>query len=87
MNQKDFSKDLVNALKSVVFDCNWQNVGKASTFKQMKCYRLYSLDDVDEDVLLVKDKNDNFHAIEAQCSHEGSHNRLNLSFIFYIFIS
>ena len=34
-----YSSDLVNALKEIVFDCNWQNVGKESSFKAMKCYK------------------------------------------------
>jgi hypothetical protein len=33
------SKDLVDALKEIVNDCNWQNLGKASSFKPMKCYK------------------------------------------------
>lgn len=36
---ENYSKDLVEALKEIVFDCNWQNVGSVSQFKQMKCYR------------------------------------------------
>lgn len=35
----NLSKDLVNALKSVVLDCNWQNVGKEEGFDYFKCYR------------------------------------------------
>lgn len=35
----NLSKDLVNALKSVVLDCNWQNVGKEEEFHYFKCYR------------------------------------------------
>ena len=34
-----FSKGLVEALKGIVYDCNWQNVGKVSDFKEMRCYR------------------------------------------------
>lgn len=68
---ENLSKDLVDALKSIVFDCNWQNVGKASSFEALKCYRLFSCDETEEDILLIKDKLGNFYAIEAICSHEG----------------
>ena len=33
--------------------------------------RLFSLDEIDEDILLIQDKKGEFHAIEAICSHEG----------------
>lgn len=33
------SEDLVEALKNIVFDCNWQNVGDISQFEPMKCYK------------------------------------------------
>ncbi len=68
---ENISRDLVNALKSIVFDCNWQNVGRASDFDALKCYRLYSSDESEEDILLIKDKTGRFFAIEAICSHEG----------------
>ncbi len=29
------------------------------------------MDQVDEDILLVKDKNNDFYAIDSRCSHEG----------------
>jgi hypothetical protein len=34
-----FSKDLVDALKGIVNDCNWQKLGKAASFKPMTCYK------------------------------------------------
>lgn len=34
-------------------------------------FRLYSHDDSEEDLLLVKNKAGEFHVIEARCSHEG----------------
>ena len=37
--QIDYSRDLVDALKGIVFDCNWQNVGNVDMFKKSKCYR------------------------------------------------
>lgn len=36
----EFSRDLVDALKGIVFDCNWQKIGNVSLFKPMKCHRL-----------------------------------------------
>jgi nitrite reductase/ring-hydroxylating ferredoxin subunit len=33
--------------------------------------RLFSLDEIDEDILLIKDRNNKFYAIESRCSHEG----------------
>ena len=40
MSQTDYSKDLVDALKAIVFDCNWQCVGNVDSFAKSKCYRL-----------------------------------------------
>lgn len=34
-------------------------------------FRFYNHDEINEDVLIVRDKNDRFHAIDAKCSHEG----------------
>ncbi len=34
------SKDLVSALKNIVFDCSWQNVGREEDFESFRCYRL-----------------------------------------------
>jgi hypothetical protein len=36
---ENYSPELVNALKDIVNDCNWKNVGEISSFKEMKCYR------------------------------------------------
>jgi hypothetical protein len=33
--------DLVDALKNIVNDCNWQNIGLEKTFQPMKCYKYY----------------------------------------------
>ena len=37
------SEDLVNALKGIVFDCNWQKIGNVSDFKTMKCKRWHNI--------------------------------------------
>ncbi|RNA43158.1 hypothetical protein BpHYR1_047217 [Brachionus plicatilis] len=63
-----FSEDLVEALKDIVFDCNWQNVGDISQFESMKCY---NLEDEDQDILLIRDNTGKFYAIDSRCSHEG----------------
>jgi hypothetical protein len=36
---ENYSPELVNALKDIVNDCNWKNVGEISSYKEMKCYR------------------------------------------------
>ena len=93
---ENFSKGLVDALRSVVSDCKWQFVGKIDQFKPMKCqrlisqdiylkkktkkykyrlilsgFRIYSLDVEEEDIIVIKDKNGKFYAMDSRCSHEG----------------
>ncbi len=36
---ESISKELVNALKTFVTDCSWQNVGKVVDFEPLKCYK------------------------------------------------
>jgi hypothetical protein len=91
-----FSRGLVETLKNIVFDCNWQNLGPITQFEPMKCYkyklsnqglvifyvylgdffklikkRLYGQDEIDENLILIRDKKDKFYAIDSTCSHEG----------------
>ena len=39
MEMETLSKKLVECLKEIVFDCNWQNVGPISQFKPLICYK------------------------------------------------
>ena len=43
-------------------------------FKLVCDFRFYNHDEINEDVLIVRDKSDRFHAIDAKCSHEGNFN-------------
>jgi hypothetical protein len=38
-SMSECDKNLVNVLKSLVDDCNWQNVGNVSDFYANKCYK------------------------------------------------
>ena len=39
LKKMDNFNELVDALKTIVNDCNWQNIGLESLFQPMKCYK------------------------------------------------
>ncbi|XP_062405735.1 uncharacterized protein si:ch73-314g15.3 [Sardina pilchardus] len=63
-----FEEDLVEALKEIVRDGNWQCVGDKSGF-QVPCTKLYSEDG--EHLVLVHTEDDKFWAMDSSCPHEG----------------
>lgn len=63
-----FEEDLVEALKEIVRDGNWQCVGEKSNF-QAPCTKLYS--DDGEHLVLVHTEDDRFWAMDSACPHEG----------------
>jgi nitrite reductase/ring-hydroxylating ferredoxin subunit len=89
----DNLNNLVDALITIVNDCNWQNIGSETKFQPMKCYkfeiknynmikidynkkllfvfRLYCVEENDQDIVLVRSKKNKFYAVDARCSHEG----------------
>jgi nitrite reductase/ring-hydroxylating ferredoxin subunit len=34
--------------------------------------RFYNLEEIEEDILLIRAKNNVFYAVDARCSHEGN---------------
>ncbi|XP_012692025.1 uncharacterized protein si:ch73-314g15.3 [Clupea harengus] len=63
-----FQEDLVEALKEIVRDGNWQVAGEKSNF-QAPCTKLYSEDG--EHLVLVHTEDDRFWAMDSACPHEG----------------
>ncbi|XP_066557643.1 uncharacterized protein HI_0077 [Amia ocellicauda] len=63
-----FEEDLVNALKEVVSNSNWQCLGERDAFKS-QCTKLYSQDG--EHMVLVHTGDDRFWAMDSACPHEG----------------
>ncbi|XP_063045174.1 uncharacterized protein si:ch73-314g15.3 [Engraulis encrasicolus] len=63
-----FEEDLVEALKEIVRDGNWQCVGEESAF-QSPCTKLFSEDG--EHLVLVRTEDDRFWAMDSACPHEG----------------
>ncbi|KAL2088556.1 hypothetical protein ACEWY4_015455 [Coilia grayii] len=63
-----FEEDLVEALKEIVRDGNWQCVGEQSAF-QSPCTKLFSEDG--EHLVLVHTEDDRFWAMDSACPHEG----------------
>ncbi|XP_033625432.1 uncharacterized protein HI_0077-like [Asterias rubens] len=64
-----FEVDLVTALKEVIDNSRWKNLGPTEHFKAKTCTRLYSVGG-DEDVVVVH-RVDTFYALGADCPHEG----------------
>ncbi|XP_071788985.1 uncharacterized protein [Asterias amurensis] len=64
-----FEVDLVTALKEVINNSRWKNLGPTGHFKTKTCTRLYSVGG-DEDVVIVH-RVDTFYALGADCPHEG----------------